>query len=47
MRAAYIDDYLTNLKVIDYDKVNKQKELLQEQSLNFLKKYIGAKNENQ
>ncbi len=42
-----IDDYLTNLKVIDYDKVNKQKELLQEQSLNFLKKYIGAKNENQ
>lgn len=41
-----IDNYLKNLKVIDYDKVNKQKEILQEQSIQFLKNISGLKNEN-
>lgn len=41
-----IDNYLKNLKVIDYDKVNKQKEILQEQSMQFLKNISGLKNEN-
>lgn len=40
-----IDYYLKNLKDIDYDKVNKQKKLLQEQSIQFLKN-IGTENEN-
>lgn len=41
-----IDNYLKNIKVIDYDKVNKQKKILQEQSMQFLKN-IETKNENQ
>lgn len=40
-----IDNYLKNLKVIDYDKVNKRKKILQEQSMQFLKN-IETKNEN-
>lgn len=40
-----IDNYLKNLKVIDYDKVNKRKKILQEQSMQFLK-IIETKNEN-
>ena len=39
-----IDNYLKNLKVIDYDKVNKQKEILQEQSMQFLKNITKIKN---
>lgn len=40
-----IDNYLKNLKVIDYDNVNKRKKILQEQSMQFLK-IIETKNEN-
>lgn len=41
-----IDNYFKNLKVIDYDKVNMQKKILQDKSMQFLKNF-KTKNEHQ